>query len=103
VIRAILHMPNDQPLAVELLEMPTPADVAVVCTNVRTVDGKRPVFIDFSDSTFVFPVNTIRFLEIPRTTAEAERAASTAATAIRPEEPDELEIDEDFLRKVREA
>ncbi len=96
-------MPSDQPLSIELLEMPTPTDVAIVCTNVRSVDGKRPTFIDFSDSTFVFPVNSIRFLEIPRSMAEAERYASTAATAIRPEEPDELEIDEDFLRKVREA
>jgi hypothetical protein len=96
-------MPNDQPLAIDLLEMPTPTDIAIVCTNVKGVDGKRPTYIDFSDSTFVFPVNSIRFLEIPRSTAEAERAASTAATAIRPDENDDLEIDEDFLRKVREA
>src|SRR5688572_17964082 len=51
VIRAILHLLNDQPLLVDLLEEPKPGDLTVVCTNVKTVDGKRPVFIDFSSST----------------------------------------------------
>lgn len=104
VIRAILHLPNDQPLAVELLEMPTPGDIAIICTNVRTIDGKRPVFIDFSQSTFVFPMTGIRFLEILKPPDEAERAAAaTAAAAAEEEDADDLEIDEDFLRRVREA
>ena len=102
MIRAILHMLNDQPLAVDLLEDPKPTDLTVVCTNVRTIDGKRPVFIDFSSSTFVFPMAAIRFVEIPRAVDEAGRAASLGAPAPVEEEED-LEIDEDFLRRVREA
>jgi hypothetical protein len=102
VIRAILHLTQDQPLAVDLLEMPKPSDIAVVCTNVRSVDGKKPVMIDYVGSTFVFPMSMIRFVEIPHATAEAQRAADLAASLM-PAEPDELEIDEDFLRKVREA
>jgi hypothetical protein len=103
VIRAILHLPNEQPLAVDLLEMPTPSDLAIICTNVRMVDGKRPLFIDYSNSTFVFPVSGVRFVEIPRAD-EAERAGPVAAAAAAPEdEADDLEIDEDFLRRVREA
>jgi hypothetical protein len=102
VIRAILHLLNDQPLAVDLPELPNPSDLAVVCTNVQTIDGKRPVFIDFSSSTFVFPMAMIRFVEVPLASAEQDRRAGLAALSAAGE-PDELEIDEDFLRRVREA
>jgi hypothetical protein len=102
VIRAILHLMQDQPLAVDLLEEPKPSDIAVVCTNVRTVDGKKPVMIDFTSSTFVFPMSMVRFVEIPQAAAEAERVAGLAALTASGE-PEDLEIDEDFLRRVREA
>jgi hypothetical protein len=104
VIRAILHLLNDQPLNVELLEEPKPSDAAIVCTNVRTIDGKRPVFIDFSESTFIFPMAMVRFVEIPTGAEEQERArVAAAAAAETAEEAEDLEIDEDFLRRVREA
>jgi hypothetical protein len=101
VIRAILHLLNDQPLVVDLYEMPTAQDVTVICTNPRTVDGKKPVFIDFASSTFVFPMTSVRFVEIPSAGAEEERASGPAIAASA--EPEDLEIDEDFLRRVREA
>jgi hypothetical protein len=103
VIRAILHLLNDQPLTVELLGEPTATDAAIVCTNVRTIDGKRPVFIDFTDSTFIFPMAMVRFVEIPTGAGEGERARAAAAAAEEAEETEDLEIDEDFLRRVREA
>jgi len=104
VIRAILHLLNDQPLNVDLVDDPKPGDMAVICTNVRTIDGKRPVFIDYSDSTFVFPMASVRFVEIPTGADDADRArAAAAAAAESGDESDDLEIDEDFLRRVREA
>jgi hypothetical protein len=106
VIRAILHLLNDQPLSVDLVEEPKPIDVAVICTNVRSLDGKRPVFIDFSDSTFVIPMASIRFVEVPTGADEAGRAQAAAAAAAAADssgEGEDLEIDEDFLRRVREA
>jgi hypothetical protein len=105
VIRAILHLLNDQPLSVELLDDPKATDAAVVCTNVRTIDGKRPVFIDFSDSTFIFPMAAVRFVEIPTGAGDEDRAraAAAAAAAESGDETEDLEIDEDFLRRVREA
>jgi hypothetical protein len=100
VIRAVLHLINDQPLVVELDETPQPGDVSLICRNVRTPDGKRPVFIDHSSSTFVFPYASIRFVEIPVVAAPGETepppSADESAEA-------DLEIDEDFLRRVREA
>ena len=102
MIRAILHLLSDQPLAVDLLEEPKPSDIAIVCTNVRSIDGKRPVMIDHSSSTFVFPMAMIRFVEMPLAGAENERNAGLTTLA-EAAEPEDLEIDEDFLRRVREA
>jgi hypothetical protein len=101
VIRAILHLTNDQPLSVDLIETPSPGDIAVICTNVRTIDGKKPVFIDFATSTFVFPMLGIRFLEILAPSSGDGESAPPGDTT--PAEPEDLEIDEDFLRRVREA
>ena len=105
VIRAVLHLLNDQPLNVDLIDDPKPGDSAIVCTNVRTIDGKRPVFIDFSESTFIFPMAMVRFVEIPTGTGEGDRARAAAAAAVAEAEAEaeDLEIDEDFLRRVREA
>jgi hypothetical protein len=101
VIRAVLHLMNDQPIVVELLEEPTPSDIAIVCTNPRTVDGKKPVFIDFASSTFVFPMSAIRFVEVLRLGEDGEQLSAVVSSG--PAEPEDLEIDEDFLRRVREA
>ena len=95
MIRAVIHLLNEQPVVVDLFEPPAAGDQALLCTNVRTLDGKRPSFIDRKDSNFVFPYATIRFVEMPTgdsTTGDGEAA-----------EPEDLEIDEDFLRRVREA
>lgn len=96
--------------------MPTPSDVAVVCTNLREMNGKRPVFADSIDSVFVFPLMHIRFIEIaagtivqtPDVQSDEDRLRLPTGTALEPSpartEPDEdLEIDEDFLRRVRDV
>jgi hypothetical protein len=101
VTRAILHLTNDQPLVVELLEEPTPRDIAIVCTNPRSVDGKKPVFIDYQSSTFVFPMSAIRFVEVLRLSEDGEQLTPMVSDVA--PEPEDLEIDEDFLRRVREA
>ncbi|HEX5828509.1 MAG TPA: hypothetical protein VFY23_13375 [Candidatus Limnocylindrales bacterium] len=61
-----IHTSNEQPLLADLYAMPSAADAGLVCTNVRSMDGKRPVFIDQSASTFFFPYHVVRFLEIPQ-------------------------------------
>jgi len=80
--------------------------VTVICTNVRTQDGKRPIFIDQSDSIFVIPLAYVRFIELPRRGPGGDGAGgdslrSRSAPATPAEE--EIEIDEDFLRKIRDA
>lgn len=109
---AVLHIMNEQPMLADLFEMPAPGDLVLRCTNLRSMNGKRPVFVDDSMSVFFFPYLHLRFVELlPASLAgtEFETDASVAvaaglAAAPPPvaEEPD-LEIDEDFLRRIREV
>jgi len=136
VIRnVVIHVSNEQPLVADLYGMPSSADVGLVCTNVRTIDGKRPIFIDHIDSTFFFPYLHLRFLEIPAgevqrhmahtgtghgvnlepgMTLAADDAADRYAVMVADDpEPiesdapaadtdDDLDIDEDFLQRIRD-
>ena len=61
----VLHAANEQPLLADLFALPTPSDAGLLCTNLRMMDGKRPIFIDSIAATFFFPYHVIRFLEIP--------------------------------------
>jgi hypothetical protein len=114
VIRnAVIHIMNEQPLLADLFEVPSAMDVGMRCTNLRTLDGKRPVFIDDMASIFFFPYRQIRFLELPPgavsgsdPTMALDLAAAVSAAPIAapaPEHEPELEIDEDFLRRIREV
>ena len=103
----VIHISNEQPLLADLYEMPTSSDVALVCTNLRMLNGKRPIFTDAIDSVFLFPLIHIRFVEIPSRTAGegpegGRETALVPAAQAEPAEPD-LELDEDFLRRVREV
>ena len=97
MIRAVIHPISDQPLIVDVEALPSPGDVSLVCFNVRTLDGKRPKFVDRKDSTFTFTLSAIRFVEFYPTGEGGQSIEAQEA------EPEELEIDEEFLRRVREA
>ena len=113
----ILHLNNEQPLLADLYEPPSPGDVGLRCTNLRMMNGKRPVFVDDIKSVFFFPYLHIRFVEIPPHAisgtdatmdllAEAEAETGDAPRNQPPPPPEveaDLEIDEDFLRRIREV
>jgi hypothetical protein len=73
-----IHLENEQPLLADLYDLPTSADAGLLCTNLRTIDGKRPVFIDQAGSTFFFPYHVIRFLEMPERQMTGRRAPSAS-------------------------
>ena len=107
---AVIHIANEQPLLADLYELPTSGDVSLVCTNIRMLDGKKPIFVDHSNSVFVFPYATIRFLEIMAGSTDGVSSApdnGLIATEAEAEPADgdegELELDEDFLRRIREV
>jgi len=112
VIRnVVIHITNEQPLLADLYETPTAADVSLVCTNVRMLDGKKPIFVDHTDSVFVFPYLNVRFIEIvPGSMTTMKELSSSNGTEVaamaddETAEPEpELELDEDFLRRIREV
>jgi hypothetical protein len=83
-----IHVSNEQPLLADLFDVPTAADAGLLCTNLRMMDGKRPVFIDSIKATFFFPYHVIRFIEIPEGALERHApepvAAPSAARAAQP-------------------
>ncbi len=111
----VLHLNNEQPLLADLYEAPSPGDVGLRCTNLRQLNGKRPVFVDDVKSIFFFPYLHIRFVEIPPAAAAgADSSLATMDDAVdlrqgvggapsAPEPEPDLEIDEDFLRRIREV
>ncbi len=110
----VLHINGEQPLLVDLFEMPNPQDSTIRCTNMRQMNGKRPVFVDDMNSVFFFPYLNVRFLEIlPASLAVGDRPMPVAtglhgelavpASLGGPDDGADLEIDEDFLRRIREV
>lgn len=103
----IVYLANELPILVDLLELPAPTAQTMRCTNVRTVDGKRPSFVSNPKSTFVFPWHLIRLMEIPVAPTDAETADTRVATTTQPEppppqvEPLDEEPDADLLARIR--
>lgn len=62
----ILHLHNEMPMKADVESLPTAADAGLLCTNLRTLEGKKPLSTEFLDSVFLIPYHVIRFIEIPR-------------------------------------
>jgi hypothetical protein len=105
----VIHLLNEQPVLADLYEMPKALDQGLLCTNLRTMDGKRPVFVAKSDAIFFFPYLHVRFVEVLTAVTgmpELEAPGDSAAAATPEEEPEaetDLELDEDFLRRIRDV
>jgi hypothetical protein len=110
----VLHMTNDQPMLADLFELPDGSTTLLRCTNLRQMNGKRPIFVDDLGSIFFFPMDHLRFIEVLPRSQAAEHLALGSGEESGPIEmgsgngtadelDEELEIDEDFLRRVREA
>ena len=129
----VLHMQGDQPMVADIESLPTADDSTLVCTNLRTIERRKPLTVDHTDSVFIIPLIFIRFIEIPRaaimaagvgglgtrrpalpapaaTSGVPATAFEPAAQHVEPVEPEveedpyaELEPDEELLRRIREA
>jgi hypothetical protein len=112
VIRdVVLHINNEQPLRADLFDLPEGDTVLLRCTNVRTLSGTKPIFIDDLNSIIFLPMLHLRFIEILPATQGADHLAlgpgeelvPVQAGAAKAELEGDIEIDEDFLRRIREA
>jgi len=104
-----IHLANDLPVLVDLQAMPEPGDRMIRCTNVRTIDGKRPAFVHDAHSTFLLPLHTVRIIEVPQmsdssavaTQGDEDLYAASHSVAPEPEIDDE-EAEEDLLARIRQ-
>jgi hypothetical protein len=110
ITNVIVHLLGEMPILCDLEAVPQSGDRSIRCTNVRTIDGKRPAFVHDPHDTFVMPLSTIRVIELPAdgTQARADVAqpateqpvAAQPAPAAAPEFEDD-EPDEDLLARIR--
>jgi hypothetical protein len=63
----IVHLLNELPMKADIEALPTAADAGLLCTNLRTLEGRKPISTEYLDSVFLVPYHVIRFIEIPRT------------------------------------
>ena len=96
----VIHIANEQPIKADLLSVPSPSDVALICQNMRTMNGKKPVFVDNAESTFVIPLVHVRYVEIPQAQMEAAEVETAAAAPKAAQEPVEDEYPEPPLARL---
>ena len=122
ISNVVIHLVNELPIVVDMEALPSGADRSIVCTNVRTVDGKRPQFVHDRNSTFVFPMDMIRLIEAPPHTKSPASSRDDPPQAVMlgngtepdggaliplDEQPDETSLDfdeepdEDLLARIR--
>jgi hypothetical protein len=108
ITNVIIHLHGDLPIVVDMEALPAGTDRSVTCSNVRTVDGKRPSFVHDRHSTFVFPLSGIRLIEAPPPGSETsdefeaqEPLPALPAPAPAPAEVVDEEPDEDLLARIR--
>lgn len=111
ITNVIVHLVGEMPILCDLEAMPAGGDRSLRCTNVRTIDGKRPAFVHDRNSTFILPISTIRVIEVPTEAATGDavpqsrpetRAAPSEEQPAEPEDSfDDEEPDEDLLARIR--
>ena len=96
---------------------PRSTDQGVICTNMRTRDGKQPSFIEDSAGWFLVPMHEITIIELPVDAYDASSDPIALGTGLadnghhRGDAPREaaaeldtspLEPDEDLLARIRD-
>jgi hypothetical protein len=71
-VTLVLHIPNEEPIAGEVDEMPGPQDTLIVLNNPRRRDGKDIHYLDPEVSTIILPLSRITVIEVMPTAEEAE-------------------------------
>jgi hypothetical protein len=102
----IVHLENDLPVLVDLEDLPGPTDSILRCTNVRTIDGKRPAFVHDRRSTFLLPMKIVRLIEVPEISDSSDVAVQDGDEPMpqghEPElDPVDEDADEDLLARIR--
>ncbi len=64
MISILLHITNEQPIMVEVENLPSPTDTCIVGRNPRKRDGKEVHYIMSEVTTVIFPWHRVSFIEV---------------------------------------
>lgn len=103
IANVYLHLINELPIVAEVFELPQATDLTIRCTNVATVDGKRPQFVHDSKSMFIIPLSVIRLMEAPPDGALVTSSPGPAPGSSLPALGGDDEPDEEFLARIRDV
>ena len=71
-VTLVLHIPNEEPVAGEVDELPGPQDTLLILRNPRRRDGKDIHYIDPEVTTILVPMSRITIIEVMPTSEETE-------------------------------
>jgi hypothetical protein len=71
-VTLVLHIPNEEPIAGEVDELPGLQDTLIVLKNPRRRDGKDIHYLDPEVSTIVVPLSRITVIEVMPSAEEAD-------------------------------
>ncbi len=60
----LLHIPNEEPIAGEVDELPSPQDTMLVIRNPRRRDGKDIHYLEPEVTTIIIPISRVTLIEI---------------------------------------
>jgi len=63
-ITLLLHIPNEEPIAGEVDELPGPQDTLIIVKNPRRRDGKDIHYLEPDVTSIILPVSRITVVEI---------------------------------------
>ncbi len=60
----LFHIPNEEPIAGEVDELPSPQDTLIVIKNPRRRDGKDIHYLDPEVNSIIIPLSRVTVIEI---------------------------------------
>jgi len=69
-ITVIVHIPNEESVAGEVDELPSPTDNLLILKNPRRRDGKDIHYLEPEVTTVIFPISRITLIEVMPTAEE---------------------------------
>jgi len=71
-ITLLLHIPNEEPIAGEVDELPGVQDTLIVVRNPRRRDGKDIHYLEPEVTSIILPVNRVTIIEVMPGTEEED-------------------------------
>ncbi len=71
-ITLLLHIPNEEPIAGEADELPSPQDTLLVIRNPRRRDGKDIHYLEPEVTTIMIPISRVTLIEVMPSAEEEE-------------------------------